>query len=96
MRCSLIFKGLSKMTESQSAPLPRSEFTSMEEEIFSDLSGERTQKMITQIQARSGSWQSKQTESNKDLVGRGVDAMGDCISILESVWQSVHNRSLST
>jgi hypothetical protein len=84
------------MTESQSAPLPRSEFTSMEEDIFSDLSGERTQKMIGQIQARASSWQSKQTVANKDIVGRGVEAMGDCVSILHDVWQSVHNRTLRT
>jgi hypothetical protein len=82
------------MSENKSTPLPRTEFTAMEEDIFSDLSGERTSKLIQQIQARASSWQSKQTNSNKEVVKRGVEAMGDCTLILEEVWQSVHNRPL--
>jgi hypothetical protein len=96
--CSLNFLNnsvdLADMIESQSAPLPRSEFTAMEEEIFSDLSGDKTLKMIGQIRARAASWQSKKTDANKDLVERGTLALGDCASILEDVWQSVHHRTL--
>jgi Skp family chaperone for outer membrane proteins len=82
------------MLEKQAAPLPRTEFTSLEEDIFSDLSGERTLKMIDQFETRARSWQSKQTELNKDIVRRGANAMADCASVVEDVWQSVHHRTL--